>query len=460
MLMKKLIGNVIILGMLMMPLVVYAQSEQRGAQAPPVEQSLVPEGDFALKLVPALKMGTTENQAEAVDMLSSVGITPRNGWIADYPVTPDIIGELETAIIAAADAKKLPIEKDEALKAFQNLTAEFGLGAASESSDEYAQAQSKGYAEYPDSTVINNYYYDVGPPVVTYYPPPWDYYYLYGWVPYPFWWHGFHFGGFFVLHDFHRVVHVHKKVVVVSNHVTHPVTKKVVTIDPVKRRGGDAFRDEKDRLHRRGFRSPEVRKGAESISERSRERRGSSSPGARGSGRELIERNSPKFEGRPGREDFDKRGRNLSTPSGREGSGSQIGPEQRRDGDRFRNDFRGRDQRTLREPGRIERRNEMDSSRPAAGRGRSFTTPNPNRERFSAPSTGGRSSGPGRSLSAPSMGQRDLGRSSGAPSRSFSAPSRGSTGSAGEFRRGGGGPSSGRGGFAGGGGRGGCRGRC
>jgi hypothetical protein len=404
-------------------------------------------------------MGTTENEAEAVDILSSAGISPRNGWIANYPVTPDIIGELETAIIAAADAKKLSIEKEEALKAFRDLTAEVGLEVVSEPSGEYAQTQPKGYAEPPDSTVINNYYYDVGPPVVTYYPPPWDYYYLYAWVPYPFWWHGFHFGGFFVLHDFHRVVHVHKKVVAVSNHFTHPVTKKVVTIDPVKRRSGDFLKDGSDRPRRRGFGSPEVRKGAESIFERSRERRGSFSPGVRGSRRELIERNSPKSGGRSGRDDLNREGRNFSTPSGREGSGRQIGPEQRRDRDRFRSDFRGRDDRTSRERGTIERRREMDSSRPSVGSGRSFTTPNPNRERFSAPSAGGRSAGPGRSFSAPSIGQRDLGRSSGAPNRSFSAPSRGGRDSAGEFRRGGG-RLSGRGGFAGGSGRGGCRGRC
>jgi hypothetical protein len=363
-----------------------------------------------------------------------VGITPRNGWIANDPVTPDLIGELEKAIIAAADAKKLPIGKDEALKAFQNLTAEFGLEAISESSDEYVQTRSKGYAEYPDSTVINNYYYDVGPPVVTYYPPPWDYYYLYAWVPYPFWWHGFHFGGFFVLHDFHRVVHVHKKVGVVSNHVTHPITKKVVTIDPVKRRSDDFLRDGRDRLHRREFGSPEVKKGAESIFERSRERRRFSSPGVPRSRRGLIERNSPKSGGRPGSEDFNRGGRNLSPSSGREGSGREIGPEQRRDRDRFRTDFRGGDGRTLREPGRIERRNVTDFSRPSAG--------------------------PGRSLSAPSMGQRDLGRSSGAPGHSFSAPSRGSRDSSGGFRAGGGDRSPRGGGFAGSGGRGSCRGRC
>src|SRR4030042_1758203 len=136
--MKNIVAVIIVSSLLLFPFVAYAQSEEPGGQAPPVEKSLCPEGDFALRLVPALKMGTTENQAEAVDMLSSVGITPRNGWIANYPVTPDIIGELEKAIIAAADAKKLPIEKDEALKAFRDLTAEGGLEVASKSSDEYA----------------------------------------------------------------------------------------------------------------------------------------------------------------------------------------------------------------------------------------------------------------------------------------------------------------------------------
>jgi hypothetical protein len=457
--MKMLLVISTVFSLFLMPFVVYSQPEQTKPE-PPVEQNLVPEGEFALKLVPALKMGTTENETEAIDMLSSVGITPLNGWIANYPITPDIIGELETTILAAADAKKLSIEKEEALKAFQDLTAEFGLDVASESSDEYAQTQSGGYAEPPDSTVINNYYYDAGPPVVTYYPPPWDYYYLYAWVPYPFWWHGFHFGGFFVLHDFHRVVIVNKKPCVITNHFKHPVTRKVAVIDPAKRRSGDFFRDEKDRLHRRGFRSPEVRKGAASIFERSREQRRFSSPGVPRPRRELTERNSPNFEGRSGREDFDKRGQNLSTSRGREGSGRQVGPEQRSDRERFRTDFRDRGDRSLGKPGRIERRKETDSSRPSVDRGRTFTTSNPNRERFSAPSAAGRSSGPGRSFTAPSMGQRGFGRASGAPERSFSAPSMGSRGSSGGIRTGGTGRSFGKGSLAGGGGRGGCRGRC
>jgi hypothetical protein len=181
--------------------------------APPVAQPLIREGDFAVKLVDTLNIGTAKNEAEAETMLSSSGIAPKNGWIADYPVTPDIIGELQSTISDAADSKKLPMGKDEALKVFQDLTAEFGLAVVPGSSGRYAENQPQ-----PNSTVINNYYYDEGPPVVTYYPPPWDYYYLYAWVPYPFWWGGFFFPGFYSLHDFHRVVVVGHRRCVVSNH--------------------------------------------------------------------------------------------------------------------------------------------------------------------------------------------------------------------------------------------------
>ena len=115
--MKKLIaGVIIILGMLMMPLVVYAQSEQTTTQAPPVAPTLVREGDFAMKLVDALKIGTAQNEADAETMLGSSGIAPKNGWIADYPVTPDIIGELQNTVGAAADSQRLPMGKDRGSK--------------------------------------------------------------------------------------------------------------------------------------------------------------------------------------------------------------------------------------------------------------------------------------------------------------------------------------------------------
>ncbi len=85
----------ITMALLLLPLNLYAQSEQTSTGAPGISQALVPEGDFALKLVSALKLGTATTEAQAEDMLTSAGIAPKNGWIADYPVTPIIIGELQ-----------------------------------------------------------------------------------------------------------------------------------------------------------------------------------------------------------------------------------------------------------------------------------------------------------------------------------------------------------------------------
>src|SRR5512139_1692299 len=120
--MKKLLVSVITVGFLVLPLMVYAQPEQRATGVPPVSQPLVSEGNFAVELVTALGLGTPGDEVQAEDILTSAGIAPKNGWIADYPVTPNIIGELQDAVANAADSQKLPMGKDDALKAFQNLT--------------------------------------------------------------------------------------------------------------------------------------------------------------------------------------------------------------------------------------------------------------------------------------------------------------------------------------------------
>ena len=231
--MKKLLIVMMSLAMLMMPLAVYSQSDQKSAGTPPVSQKLVPEGQFALKLATALKLGTPSNEAQAEDMLTSAGIAPKNGWIADYPLTPNVIGELQSTVTAAADAKKLPMGKEEALKAFESLTTEVGV-AVSPGSGQYAQSQPPTSSEYVQPEEINNYYSDEGPPVVTYYPPPWDYDYLYAWVPYPFWYTGFFFPGFFVLNDFDIIVvghhHHHFRI---SNHFFNVRTHAFGRVDPV-----------------------------------------------------------------------------------------------------------------------------------------------------------------------------------------------------------------------------------
>ena len=216
--MRKLLAIGVALGFMIIPLVAYAQSQQAGpvasqpeqaaAKAPPVSQQLIPEGDFALKLATALKLGTPTTEAQAEDMLATVGIAPKNGWIADYPMTPIIIGQVRNAVVAAAASKKLPVGEDEALQAFEGLTAEFGL-AFVPGSEQYAEGQPPPGSEYLPPEVINGYYYNEGPPVITYYPPPWDYGYLYGWVPFPFWCSGFFFPGFFILNDFHVHHHHH-----------------------------------------------------------------------------------------------------------------------------------------------------------------------------------------------------------------------------------------------------------
>ena len=135
---------------------------------PPVKQQpLIREGSFAMKLAEALKIGEVKSEAEAESRLSSMGIAPRNGWIADYPMTSDMIGELQNAIDTAVDSGKLTMSKDEATKVFQNLMMD-----------------------------IENQYAAVEPPPVSQpYPEPYDYpepYYYPYYTPYPYF-----FGGYF-----------------------------------------------------------------------------------------------------------------------------------------------------------------------------------------------------------------------------------------------------------------------
>ena len=304
--MKSLLAISIAFALFLMPFAVYGQSEQTTTKAPPVSQTLVPEGDFALKLVTALNLGTATTEVQAEDMLTSVGIAPRNGWIADYPMTPIIIGEVQSAVVAAAAGKNLPMEKDEALEAFQALTTEFGL-AVVPGSDQYAESQPPTSSEYVPPTEVNNYYSEEGPPVVTYYPPPPDYYYLYTWAPYPFWCSGFFFPGFFVLNDFDIVVvgnfhgHHHHHHHVISNHFTDPKTRTVSRVDP---RNGRMVTPAVSGSRERGFHSTEARRGAASIFERSRVgQMGNMKPNLRG-----VSRGQAPMNGEPGRPSTIERG--------------------------------------------------------------------------------------------------------------------------------------------------------
>lgn len=191
----------------MMPGVSNAQDGQAEGANPPIEQPLVREGDFALTLAEALGLGTTEDETEATNILNTAGIAPENGWVVDYPVTPDVVGELQASVGEAADAGRLSIGKDAALIVFRDVVDEYGL------SIRVGEGQgATGWGEDPASEDLNDYYETEGPPVITYYAPPPAYAYMYTWVPYPFWWWNYWYPGYFVLVDFDVRIHLFDRV--------------------------------------------------------------------------------------------------------------------------------------------------------------------------------------------------------------------------------------------------------
>jgi hypothetical protein len=300
----------------------YPQAMQTTTTPPPVASTLVREGDFATRLVSALEIGTAENEIEAETLLALIGIAPKNGWISDYPITPDILGELQGAVTAAADSKRLSMGKDEALEVLDSVSADLGLYVLSYTSGEYAETPAPASAQYTEPTVINNYYYREGPPVVTYYAPPPDYLYLYAWVPYPFWYSRFFFSGFFILHDFHKVSIINKRVLVVSNHVFHRDHRRFYKIDPVKRRGERSLRAVPRRTYGRPLFPAEARSGARSILQRSHERMASQ--------RRLVQRNGAILKSRRGPKGLIRTETVRQTPalSGLVGARAKTSPQQ------------------------------------------------------------------------------------------------------------------------------------
>lgn len=237
----SIVNLVLSLILLMAPALVFAQSEPAKPSLPPIGQQLVREGYFAVKLAEALEVVITDDEIEAESKLGERGVAPRNGWIADYPVTPDILAELQNSVRSAAEADKLPVETDEALRRFEHVNRELSLGIKTDKGAENTPESATPTDSLPNPTVINNYYVEQGPPVVTYYTPPAAYYYLYSWIPSPFWWFDFWFPGYFILNDFHRVVHFNNRVHFISNHFNDFRRHRVFRIDPGARFHGRTY---------------------------------------------------------------------------------------------------------------------------------------------------------------------------------------------------------------------------
>jgi hypothetical protein len=248
-------------GLLLFPFAAFPTDygSQTMRQVPPVAQTLVREGDFAIKLAAELDLGSPENEASAEDMLTAAGVAPVNGWISDYPMTPEVLGQIQSSFADAAADNKLPMTTEQATKGLYDLASRMGLptpagsGAALDQGPQLPADQS--------NRIVNNYYNGQGPPIITYYAPPPDYVYLYDWVPYPVWWFGFWFPGFFISHDFSTVVVFrsfdhdrrdhdgrrfdrddHGRRGIVSNHVFDRVTGRVARVEPVVRISNNGIR--------------------------------------------------------------------------------------------------------------------------------------------------------------------------------------------------------------------------
>ncbi len=219
--------------MVLAPVVAAGQAAQAAGANFPISQPLVREGTFATALAGAFKLGAVTDEPQAESLLSSAGITPNNGWIADYPVTPDIVGELEDSVAQASDSGGVKMSKDAALSAFQSVLDKYGLAVTEDIQTEPADVSSAPACSAGED--VNNYYNEEGPPVVTYCAPPASYDYLYSWVPYPFWWSDFWFPGFFVLVDFDRVVVVHHHRHHFSNHFFDAETGRMERVDAANR---------------------------------------------------------------------------------------------------------------------------------------------------------------------------------------------------------------------------------
>jgi hypothetical protein len=211
--------------------------EAQAYDVPPVAQPLVREGDFALKLAALYGLGAPANETEAEDLLASAGVIPLNGWISDYPVTPEILGQLQEAVVKAASGGRLSMTAEKATQNLYDLASQMDLPVPAGPGSTPAEA-----SKAPEQPYIYNYYTGYGPPIITYYPPPYPYFYLYAWVPYPVWWYGYWYSGFYICNNFSTTVVVDSRTAYVRNRYVDPVTKRVVRVEPVVRTGRDTVR--------------------------------------------------------------------------------------------------------------------------------------------------------------------------------------------------------------------------
>lgn len=223
--MKRALIPLLAAALLLIPALVAAQQPDEKSSVSAIDPVLVRQGDFAILLAEALHLGVVEREEEAIRHLEDGDIAPEDGWIADYPVTPEILAQLALTIGDAADSGAIALSRDEALGALQALAADFGLSIPDELVPRYARRYLRDDAYDCRGSTISRYYDNYGPPVLSYCRPPYDYDALYDWRPYGSWWHGHYYPGYYLLHRFHLVIQVESKRPHHRRHLAKPHAK-------------------------------------------------------------------------------------------------------------------------------------------------------------------------------------------------------------------------------------------
>lgn len=112
--MSALLFSIIALVVVLHVLAFEARSDQVAAEEAGVLSALAPplvrEGDFAVKLAEAPGFGAIADEDDAGQPHAGIGWSPRNGWMADYPVTPVMLAELREAVMASSESGRLSIK--------------------------------------------------------------------------------------------------------------------------------------------------------------------------------------------------------------------------------------------------------------------------------------------------------------------------------------------------------------
>ena len=125
--MKAMLVMFVAVSLVLAPCASLVNAKTSPSGVPPIEQPLVREGDFAVKLADALNLTALSDEAASESALSSIGIAPRNGWISDYPMTPDIIAEVRESTARAASSGSLKMAEAEATGIVDNVGIDMKL---------------------------------------------------------------------------------------------------------------------------------------------------------------------------------------------------------------------------------------------------------------------------------------------------------------------------------------------